>query len=88
MKEWISIKHILFYNAYMPEAINTVFDHSDYRGTLLHYAAADCTKSAILTLLHRDADIMLEDSLHLMPIEVATDKNNSKFLNFCKSICS
>jgi ankyrin repeat protein len=68
--------------------INTQFGigNSDYRGGLIHYAANVCQKEVILTLIRQGADIMLEDSLHQLPLQVAIYHNNSKFNIFEEDI--
>jgi hypothetical protein len=77
------IRDILFNSK---DSINTQFGNSDYKGGLIHYAATDCQKEVILTLIRQEADIMVEDSLHKLPLEVAIYHNNSKFITFEEDI--
>jgi ankyrin repeat protein len=79
MKERFRVMGILILKS--KDIINEQFyDNSGYGGTLLHYAAANCNKKTILTLLRWDADILLEDSEHRLPVEVAIHYKNSKLL--------
>jgi ankyrin repeat protein len=66
------------FNQTSKEVVNKPFHHGDCATTLLHWAAAYCDKTTILMLLQRGADIMLEDSLHRLPLEVAIHNNTSK----------
>jgi ankyrin repeat protein len=71
------IRDILFNSN---DSINTQFGISYYRGGLIHYAANECQEEVITTLLRQGANIMVKDSLHQLPLEVAIYKNNSKFI--------
>jgi hypothetical protein len=65
------------FNQTSKEVVNKLFHHGDCATTLLHWAAANCDKSTMLMLLQQGADIMLADSLHRLPLEVAIQNSAS-----------